>query len=66
MEEDDGKEPRAIGQVEMFNTSADDVDTIVDDLPIVSPEKRKEMHSHIPWPQPMVPAPQRQTPDTRP
>jgi len=29
--EDDGKEPWTIGQGEMVNTSADNVDTIVDD-----------------------------------
>jgi hypothetical protein len=29
-EEDDGKEPRTIGQGELVHTSADDVDTMVD------------------------------------
>jgi hypothetical protein len=38
-DEDDGKEPRMIGQGEMVNTSADDVDTMVDDQPIVLPEQ---------------------------
>jgi hypothetical protein len=33
--DDDGKEPWTIGQGEMVNSSADDVDTIVDDQPIL-------------------------------
>jgi hypothetical protein len=37
--EDDGKELQMIGQGEMVNTSADDVDTMVDDQPIVLPEQ---------------------------
>ena len=36
---DDGKEPRTIGHGEMVNTSADNVDTMVDDQPIVRPEQ---------------------------
>ena len=35
---DDGKEPWTIRQGEMVNTSAYDVDTMVDDQPIVLPE----------------------------
>ena len=35
---DDGKEPWTIRQGEMVNTSADNVDTMVDDQPIVLPE----------------------------
>jgi hypothetical protein len=38
-DEDNGKEPRTIGQGEMVNTSADDVDTMVDDEPTVLPEQ---------------------------
>jgi len=38
-DEDNGKEPRTIGQGEMVNTSADDVDTMGDDEPTVLPER---------------------------
>jgi hypothetical protein len=55
--EDAGKEPRTIGQGEMVNTSAYDVDTTVDDQPLVLPEQGQNMHKHIPWPQPPTPAP---------
>jgi hypothetical protein len=65
-DEDDGKEPRTIGQGEMVNTSADDVDTMVDDQPIVLPEQCQEMREHTPRPQPPAPAPQPQTPDPGP
>jgi len=65
-DEDDGKEPRTIGQGEMVNTSADDVDTMVDDQPIVLPEQCQEMREHTPRPQPPAPAPRPQTPDPRP
>ena len=65
-DEDDGKEPRTIGQGEMVNTSADDVDTMVDDQPIVLPEQCQEMREHTPWPQPPAPAPRPQTPEPRP
>jgi hypothetical protein len=34
-DENDAKEPRTIGQGEMVNASADDVDIMVDDQPIV-------------------------------
>ena len=47
-DEDDGKEPQTIGQGEMVNTSADDVDTIIDDQPIVLPEQGQEMREHTP------------------
>jgi hypothetical protein len=63
-DEDDGKEPRTIGQGEMVNTSADDVDTMVDDQPIVLPEQGQEMRE--PRPQPPAPAPRPQTPEPRP
>jgi len=62
-DEDDGKEHRTIGQGEMLNTSADDVDTIEDDQQIVLPEQCQEMREHTPWPQPPAPAPRPQTPD---
>jgi hypothetical protein len=65
-DEDDGKEPRTIGQGEMVNTSADDVDTMVDDQPIVLPEQCQEMREHTPRPQPPAPAPRPQTPDPGP
>jgi len=42
----DGNEPRTIGQGEMVNSSADDVDTMVDDQPIVLPEQGHEMREH--------------------
>jgi hypothetical protein len=38
-DEDDGNEPLTLGQGEMVNTSADNVDTMVDDQPIVLPEQ---------------------------
>ena len=72
---DDGKQPRMIGQGEMVNTSADDVDTMGDYHPIVLPEHGQEMCKHTPQPQPPVPTPrpqtlephpQPQTPDTHP
>jgi hypothetical protein len=50
-DEDDGNEPRTIGQGAMINTSADDVDTMVDNQPIVLPEQGQEMLEHTPWPQ---------------
>jgi len=66
VDEDDGKEPRTIGQGEMVNTLADDVDTMVDDQPIVLPEQCQEMREHTPRPQPPAPAQRPQTPDPRP
>jgi len=60
-DEDDGKEPRTIGQGEMVNTSADNVDTMVDDQPIVLLEQCQEMHEYTPRPQPPAPAPWSQT-----
>jgi hypothetical protein len=61
-DEDDGKEPRTIGQGEMVNTSVDDVDTAVDDQPIVLTEQCQEMWKHTPRLQPLAPAPRPQTP----
>ena len=64
--EDDGKEPRTIAQGEMVNTSADDVDSMVGDQPIVLPEQCQELREHTPQPQPPATAPRPQTPDPRP
>jgi hypothetical protein len=65
-DEDDGKEPQTIGQGEMVNTSAEDVDTMVEDQPIVLPEQCQETDERTPRPQPPAPAPRPQTPDPRP
>jgi len=65
-DDDDGKEPRRIGQGEMVNTSADDVNTVVDDQPIVLPVQGQEMHDHTPRPQPLAPAPRPQPLDPAP
>jgi len=64
-DDDDGKEPQMIGQEEMTNTSADDVDTMVDNQPIVLPEQGEEMHEHTPLPQPPAPAPPPHTTEPR-
>jgi hypothetical protein len=50
----------------MVNTLADDVDTMVDDQPIVLPEQGQDMREHTPRPQPPAPAPRPQTPEPRP
>jgi len=63
-DDDDGKEPRTIGQGEMVNTSPDDVDTMVDDQPIMLPEQGQKMRE--PRPQPPAPAPRPHTPEPRP
>jgi len=65
-DEDDGKEPRTLGQGEMVNTSADDVDTRVDNQPFMLPEQRQENRKHTSWPQPQAPAPRLQTSEPRP
>jgi len=54
---DDGKEHRTIAQGEIVNTSADDVDTMVDDQPFVLPEQGQEMRKHTPQLQPPAPSP---------
>jgi len=64
--EDDGKEPWTIGQDEIVNTSADDVDTMVDDQPIMVLEQCQELRDYTPLPQPLVPALRPQTLDPRP
>ena len=65
-DEDDGTEPRTLGQREMVNTSADDVDTMIDNQPIVLPEQGQEMRDHTPRSQPPAPGPQPQTPEPHP
>jgi hypothetical protein len=49
-DEGDGKEPRTIGQGEMVNTFVHDVDTMVEDQPVVLPEQGQEMCDHTPRP----------------
>jgi hypothetical protein len=65
-DENHGKEPWTIGQCEMGNKSADDVDSMVDDHPIVIPEWGQQISEHTPWPHPLLPAPWPQTPDPLP
>jgi len=65
-DEDDGNEPRTISQGRMVNTSADNVDTMLDYQPIVLPEQGEEMREHTPRPQPPVLAPLPPTPESRP
>jgi len=60
-DEDDGKEPWTVGQGEMVTTSADDVDTMVDNERISLPEHGQEMRAHTPWPQPLATALRPQT-----
>jgi hypothetical protein len=73
--EDDSKEPRTIRQGEMVNTSADDVDTIVVNQPIVCPEQGQEMRddtsrphppAHAPQPHSLEPCSRPRTPETHP
>ena len=47
----------------MAITSADDVDTMVDDQPMVLPEQDQERRDHTPRPQSPAPAPQPHTPE---
>jgi len=61
-DEDDGKEPWTIGQGEIVNISADDVDLMVDNQPITLHDQAQEMGWHTPRPQPRAPAPLHQTP----
>jgi len=65
-DEDNGKEPWTIGQREMVHTSADDADTRLHDQPTVLPDQGQEMREHTPWPQPLAPALQPQSPQPRP
>ena len=50
----------------MDNTSVDDIDTMVDNQPIVHSEQGQEMREHSPRPQPPAPAPQPHTLEPRP
>jgi hypothetical protein len=65
-DEDDGNQPQTIGQGEMVNASADDVDTMVGNQPMVVPEQYQEIREHTLQPQPSAPAQRPQTPDPRP
>jgi len=65
-DEDDDKEPRTIGLGEMVNTLADDVDTMVEDQPIVLPEQTQDKREYTPRPQPLWHAPLPQTLEPRP
>ena len=65
-DEDDGKEPRTTGQGEMVNPSANAVDTMVEDQPIVRPNQGQETREHSSQQQPPAPAPWPQTPELRP
>jgi hypothetical protein len=65
-DEDDGKEPRTLGQGVRVNTTADNVDTMVVDQPIMLPKQAQEMRKHTPRPEPLAPTPQPQTPEPRP
>jgi len=62
-DEDDGKEPRMIGQGESVNTFADNVDTMVDNQPIVLPEQDQVICKYTQQPQPPASAPLPYTPD---
>jgi len=64
--EDDGKEPWTISQREMVNTSAENLDTMVDNQPIVLPEQGQVMREHTTGPQPAARAPWPQTAESRP
>jgi len=58
----DGKEPRTIGQGEIVTTSADNVDAMIVNQPIMIPEQGQEMEKHTPGPQLPEPAPWPETP----
>ena len=49
-DEDEGKEPRAIGQGAMVNISADAVDTRVQNQPIMLPVHGQEVCEGTIWP----------------
>jgi len=65
-EEDDGKALQTISLGEMVNTSADNIDTMVDIQSILLAEQGQEMREHTPGLPPLVPAPQPQTLEPRP
>jgi hypothetical protein len=64
-DEDDGKEPRTIGEREMINTSADHTDTILDDQPSALPRHAQEMLENTPRVQAPAPAARPETPEPR-
>ena len=65
-DENDGNEPRTIGQGEMLNPLANDVDSMVDDQPLMLPEQCQEIRERTTRRQPAAPAPQPYTPEPRP
>jgi len=65
-DQDDCKVPRTIGQEEMGNISAYDVDIMVADHTIMLPEQGQEMHQHTPQPKTPQPHTQPQTAETDP
>lgn len=65
-DEDDGKDPCRIGQEEMVNTSADDLDSRVDSQSIVIAERGQQLREHTTLPRSLAPAPLPQTPETHP
>jgi hypothetical protein len=65
-DEDDGKQHQKIGQGEIVFSLADDVDTMVDNQPIVLPGYGQEMREHTSRPQLLACATQLQTPAPRP
>ena len=62
-DEDDGKESGMIGQGEMVNSADDNVDTMVDEQPIVIADQGQEIGKHTLRPQPREPALRPQTPE---
>ena len=65
-DQENGKEPRTIGQREILNPLADDAVTMADDQPTVPPQTGQEAWEHTPRPLPPVPAPRPQTAPRRP
>jgi len=64
--EDDGKETWTIGQGEMIDISADNVDTTADNQPIMLHEQGQKFREHTLLRQPLAPARWAQIPETRP
>jgi len=64
--EHDDKEPWSIGQGDMVHTSADDVQSMVNDQPTMLPEQGQAMCEDSPRPQPPAPTPWAQTPEPLP
>jgi hypothetical protein len=63
--EDDHNKPLTFIQGEMIHTSANTVDTLLDNQPIVLPEQVQEIWEHTPSAQPPVTALWLQTPEPR-